>query len=307
MNLDRLNEFIITARSKSIRKAAETMNIAPATLHARLCSFEASLGISLFERSHSTLSLTPRGARFYIDACEIMEEYSQLKAQLLDYGRYSRHPLRIAVAAGIVPFYLTSFLAALQNQISDLTLVLSDDTCFSISDGLLSEQVDFYFSPVMMPFKPKYEGIVCHAISSSHPQAILPKNHKLASKGSISITELKNEQFVLYPVTKDTCIRDYQLANLKASGITYTLYDSLSLPKFNQTFTAIGKGIFISPLPFLDNIPDSVHVPLSGIRHPATETLFYRENPDNPDVLFFITQFKQHIKEIFSYENRKTL
>lgn len=307
MDLDRLNEFIVTAKLKSIRKAAKAMNIAPATLNARLSSFEASLGTILFERNHNTLSLTPRGTRLYIDASEIIEEYSQLKTKLADYSNYSHRTLRIAVAAGIVPFYLTSFLATLESQISGLSLKLSDDTCFAISDGILSEQVDFYFAPVMMPINLKYEGIVCQAITSSRPHALLPKNHRLASKGSISITELKNEQFVLYPLTKDTCIRDFQLTNLKASGITYTLYDSLSLPKFNQTFTAIGKGIFISPMPLLDNIPNSIHVPLTGIRYPAIETLFYKKNSDNRDFLFFTAQFKKHMEGIFRYENRKTL
>lgn len=304
MDLDRLHEFIVAARLKSIRKAARAMDIAPATLSARLYSFEALLGTTLFERNHSALTLTPKGARFYIDACEIIEEYSQLKIKLAECSAPHR-TLKIAVAAGIIPFYLTAFLAALETQSPGLNLELWDDTCCSVSDGLLSGQVDFYFAPVMAHFK--YEEIVCQIIAPSRPQVLLPPNHRFASRGSISMKELENECFILYPVTKETCVRDFQIENLKASGIAYSIYDSNSLPVFNQTLSAVGKGIFISPIPLLNNLPDSVHIPLTGIRRPAVETLFYRKNSDNPDIDFFAAQFKQHIKEFFGHENRKTL
>ena len=119
--------------------------------------------------------------------------------------------------------------------------------------------------------------------------------------------ELSNERFVLYPVTKETCIRDFQLANLKASGIACSVYDSRSMPVFNQTFPAVGKGIYLSPMPLPDNLPESPHIPLTGILRPAAETLFYRKDSDNPDIPFFVTRFRQHLKETFSHENRKAL
>lgn len=305
MDLDRLNEFILTARRKSLRKAAEAMNIAPATLNARLCSLEASLGTALFEKSRSTLSLTPKGARFYRDACEIIDEYAQLKKSLTDCSHRSQRPLRIAAAGGIIPFYLTAFLSLLEAQNPGFPLEMTDDTCCSVSDGLLSGQVDFYFAPVMQ--QPKYEEIMCLPIVACRPQLLLPRNHRLSSRGSLSMKELDNECFVLYPVTRDTCIRNFQLANLKAAGISWSAYDSHSLPLFNQTFTAIGKGIFISPIPIPDSLSDSVHIPLTDIPRPATETLFYRKDTGDTDITLLITQFKQHLKETFGHENRKAL
>lgn len=305
MDLERLNEFIITARLKSIRKAARAMDIAPATLSARLHSFEASLGTELFEKGRTELSLTPKGTRFYTDACEIIDEYSRLKIKLADCGSHSRRTLRIAAAAGNIPFYLTTFLSRLEAQNPGLILELSDDTCCPISDGILSGQVDFYFAPVMKHVK--YEGITCQPIAPCRPQILLSQNHRFSSRGSISLQELNNECFILYPVTKDTCIRDFQLENLKASGIAFSVYDSRSLPVFHQTLTAIGKGVYLSPVPLLNNLPGYSHVPLTGIRRPAVETLFYKREPGSPDIAFFAAQFTQHIKETFGHENRNTL
>ncbi len=64
MDLERLNEFIVIAEKKSIKKAAGELLLSPAALSARLCAFERSLGITLFNRSVSPLALTSDGSRF---------------------------------------------------------------------------------------------------------------------------------------------------------------------------------------------------------------------------------------------------
>nr|WP_296831006.1 LysR family transcriptional regulator [uncultured Marvinbryantia sp.] len=82
MDLERLNEFIVIAEKKSIKKAAGELLLSPAALSARLCAFERSLGITLFNRSVSPLALTSDGSRFYEDAREIIRRFNALKQEL---------------------------------------------------------------------------------------------------------------------------------------------------------------------------------------------------------------------------------
>ncbi len=326
MDLNRLNEFLTAARCRSIKKAAETLHIAPATLSARLCSFEASLGVSLFERKRNALSLTPKGALFYEDACKIHSEYCQI-TRVLSSKECSARRLRIAVSAGVIPFYLTAVLSLLEAQSPGLQPELSDDTVCRPYEALLSGQIDLYFAPVLSRCPdslhqanttayassaahgklPGREEITHYAITSARPQALLPPGHRLSSKGSLSLKELDGECFILYPLTKDAVFRDFQLANLDASGITHSVYEGCSSLALAQALVAVGKGIFLSPQPLPDNLPDSAHIPLTDIPCPAAETLFFRKSSDNPDVLFFVTQFRQYIKETFGYENRAAL
>lgn len=326
MNLNRLNEFLTAARCRNIKKAAETLHIAPATLNARLCSFEASLGIPLFERKRNALSLTPKGALFYEDACKIHSEYCQI-TQALSSKEGSARRLRIAVSAGIMPFYLTAALALLEAQSPGLQPELLDDTVCRPYEALLSGQIDLYFAPVLSR-RPEAlrqadtaayaasaayvslssrEEITHYAVSPARPQVLLPPGHRLSSKGSLSLKELAGECFILYPPTKDAVFRDFQLANLNASGITHSVYEGCSSLALAQALVAVGKGVFLSPMPLPENLPDSAHIPLTDISRPAVETLFFRKNPDNPDVLFFVKHFKQYIKETFGYENRTAL
>lgn len=305
MDLDRLQEFVLIAQNQSIKKAAEILQVSPATLSARLNTFESSLGTVLFERSRKTLTLTPRGLRFYTDACKITEEYLQLKQELANPDNYSFHSLRIAMTEGKMPFYLGPFLDILNAKNPQLKLQLLDDTHCSIADGLHSGQVDLYFAPVMNRLG--IEGVTRYVFAPSGQYVLLPVSHRLASRESISLKELDQECFILYPQTKETCIRDFQLTNLEASGIRYTVYDSLSSPAFNHLLVPIGKGIFLSPVPVLNEPPRTVCLPLTDVPHPAASAMFYLKNCSKPEVAQFVTYFKRFIKETPYYENRKAL
>ena len=305
MDLDRLQEFVSIAQNRSIKKTAEEMNLSPATLYARLNTFETSLGIVLFERKRNALTLTAQGSRFYTDACKIVNEYQQLKKELSAPEHYSFRSLRIAISEGQMPLYLGPFLDMLNAMNPHLQLQLLDDTHYSIADSLHSGQADLYFAPAMSQFG--IDGITKYTYSSFGQYALLPADHRLASRESISLWELDKECFILYPKTKETCIRDFQLTNLNASGIHYTVYDSSSSPTFNHMFVTIGKGIFLSPIPILNEPPKSVCVSLTDVPYPCASSMFYLKNCTKPEVARFVAYFKRFIKEASHHENRKAL
>lgn len=204
-----------------------------------------------------------------------------------------------------MPFHLGPYLDMLNAKNPRLQLEILDDTHYSIVDGLSSGQIDLYFAATMSQFCP--EGIVKYALAPSQQYVLMPSSHRLASKESVSLKELDRECFILYPQTKETCIRDFQLANLEASGIRYTVYDSHSSSVFNHLFVPIGKGMYISPVPILDEPPNSVCLPLTDMPYPAFSALFYSKNSSKPEVSQFVKYFKQFIKEAPYHENRKAL
>jgi hypothetical protein len=75
MNLNRLHEFVVITRKKSIKDAAGELYVSPSTLGIRLHNFEQSLGITLFQKDHLPLELTKEGEFFYKDTAHIVKEY----------------------------------------------------------------------------------------------------------------------------------------------------------------------------------------------------------------------------------------
>lgn len=305
MDLERLQEFVLIAEHQNIKKAAEAMNLAPATLNARLSTFEASLETRLFHRARGKLTLTAKGARFYTDACKIVREYRQIKQEIASLEYYTFQSLRIAIVESGMPFHLGPYLDMLNAKNPRLQLEILDDTHYSIADGLRSGQVDLYFAPTMNQFCP--DGIARFTLAPSQQYVLLPSEHRLASQESVPLRELDRECFILYPPTKEPCIRDFQLSNLEASGLHYTVYDSHSSPVFGHLFVPIGKGVYISPVPVLNEPPNSVCLPLTDVPYPASSALFYSKNCTRPEIDQFVKSFKHFIQEAPRHENRKAL
>lgn len=295
MDLNRLKEFTVIAKYLRINKAAEELNLPSATLAARLRSFEKSLGMELFHHSGHSLVLTEAGNRLLPNALEIISDCSDLTESLQITSRHHYKRLRLAVAGGGLPLYLGPFLDKLNNHFPSLQLDLMDDNLISIEEGLLSGEVDVYFASVMEDFS--LEGIEKCPVAVSNQYVLLPRQHQLSGRNYISIRELDGDCFILYPETKEPCIREFQLKNLQASGIRYSIYGGQTASAFSKLLVPIGKGLILSPTLAMDLPPNTVCVSISDLPRPATPCYFYLRNTDNPETLAFIRDFNAFIKE----------
>lgn len=305
MDLDRLAEFAAISRLGSIKLAAQELDVSSATLSARLLKFEEQLGSPLFQRSNNGLALTKAGACLLPNALDILETYHQLQQDIQATREHTYHQLRIAVTGSILPLHLGPFLDQLILDNPNIRLEILDDSRYSILDGLQSGEVDVYFAPVMDDFSAP--GLVKVPIVAPGHYAVLPKNHRLADRAMISIKDLDQEQFLLYPTTAEPTIREFQLRNLQDSGIHYTVYDSDTAVVFYMLLVPIGKGILLRPTHIIDLPPNSVSMPVSDLPHPATLCYFYSKSNPNPDVQAFVRDYAKYIKEVSAREHRPDL
>lgn len=305
MDLERLSEFAQAARCGSMKKLSEETGVPQATLAARLRSFENELGVELFRRSPSGIVLTQAGERLLPSAEEILEDLRQLRYELREAERHRYRRLRIAVTGSGLPLYLGPFLDELNLRYPDMSLELFDDTRFSIEDGLRSGAVDIYFAPVMSEFE--IPGLTKTTVAASSQYVLMSRSHRLAYRNTVSLKELDGESFVLYPRTKESSIRDFQLCNLKASGITYKVYESETSPLFYKLLVPIGKGLILSPRDMMDLPPNTVCVSVTDVPHPAAPCFFYDRALLNEEPEAFVRDYVIFAKEAHRREHRAAL
>ncbi len=77
MKIQTLEYFIAMAESKSINEAAQKLYIAQPSLTKALQSFERELGVSLFHRAKSGITLTDAGKRILPEARQIVAYYNE--------------------------------------------------------------------------------------------------------------------------------------------------------------------------------------------------------------------------------------
>lgn len=295
MDFDRLEEFTVVARLGSIKLAAQELGLSPATLSARINRFEEHLGMPLFFRNISGLTLTTAGECLLPHAKEILLSYHKIQRDVRTVHEHSYNRLRIAITGSNLPIHLGPFLDRLNLDHPNIRIELLDDTRYGIVDGLLSGYVDLYFAPVLEGFPCK--GLSKNPILSSTPYIVLPRSHRLADRTMVSIRELDREQFLLYPRTAESAIRDFQLRNLQDSGIHYTLYDSDNSARFYKLLVPVGKGLLLRPTPMMDIPPNAVCIPVTDLPHMATICFFYDETNPNPDVLAFAKDFSKEVRQ----------
>lgn len=305
MDFDRLAEFLVIAKCGSIKKAALELGISGATLSARLIRFEEHLGTPLFTRKADALLLTPAGEQLLPSAAEILSSFQKLSGEMHAVHEHAYHQLRIAISGSTLPLNLGPFLDQLNLSYPGIHLEIMDDSHYGIVDGLQSGAVDIYFAPVMEDFAPK--GLVKVPVSTSNQYVILPRRHRLADRTMVSIRELDGEQFILYPRTAEPANRDFQLRNLKDSGIRYTLYDSDTASVFYKLLVPVGKGVLLRAMPMMDIPPNAVCLPVTDLPHQATTCFFYDKVNPKEDVLAFARDFPKFAKEVSGREHRKAL
>ncbi|MFR5888292.1 MAG: LysR substrate-binding domain-containing protein, partial [Oscillospiraceae bacterium] len=162
-----------------------------------------------------------------------------------------------------------------------------------------------YFAPVMSEFE--IPGLTKTTVAASSQYVLMSRSHRLAYRNTVSLKELDGESFVLYPRTKESSIRDFQLCNLKASGITYKVYESETSPLFYKLLVPIGKGLILSPRDMMDLPPNTVCVSVTDVPHPAAPCFFYDRALLNEETEAFVRDYVIFAKEAHRREHRAAL
>jgi LysR family transcriptional regulator, transcriptional activator of nhaA len=101
LNFKHLRYFWTVARTGSMARAAQQLNLAPQSISGQLAEFEAVLGTKLFQRSGRSVELTEAGKRILTHADDIFSAGDELLASLRDASRVSTPEFRIGIADSV--------------------------------------------------------------------------------------------------------------------------------------------------------------------------------------------------------------
>jgi len=120
LNLRHLQYFWMIARSGSIVRAAESMNLSPQTLSGQLATLEADLGNALFRRTNRSLQLTEFGQTVFAYADDIFQTAQALDEVIQQPPEERPLNLSVGVAASIhklIAYHLTAPALALSREV----------------------------------------------------------------------------------------------------------------------------------------------------------------------------------------------
>ena len=303
MDFTRLKEFISVADTGSFTAAATLCGVSCATMNARMHAFEEDLGTRLFEPGKK-FRLTGAGIALYENAGQFIQHYETLQKSLLNTPDFSIDHLRIGLIGCGMPMYLGPYLDTINLRFPNAIIDLVNDTVSGIEEGLLYENIDLFFGPVLNSIR--FDNICRVNYLAARPCVTLPASHKLAEQPFLTLKELDGETFIQYPRTKESSMRRFIQDNLDRSEIRYQIYDACSEPSHFPYYVPIGKGILLLPDEPPYPVPRCVCVPVKDISCPASLSYFYREDA-RPEVLKIAADFAHFLKEVPFLDDRPAL
>jgi len=137
-----LRYFVTLAETRHFGRAAARLNLSQPPLSRQLAALEASLGVTLIERSPRSVTLTAAGERFYDDAKAILASIEQAAknaraASVGDSGQLNIG-FTMCAAYSVLPAYARAYGDAYPDVTLNLREVVSND----LASQVLSGQID---------------------------------------------------------------------------------------------------------------------------------------------------------------------
>lgn len=198
MYSQQLKTFVLVAERGSLSKAAEDLYVTPASVMKQINALEDRLKVTLFTRTNQGMALTEAGRYFYGAARDMMVESERIVRQARTIQRKSANTIRVG-SSFLNP---GNVLIDLWNRVSPapaeyrFKIVPYDDDHQRILSVVasLGKNMDFmvgaFNSAQMLRLSQFYqlgEYRLCVAV---------PRNHRLAEKGMLSLNDLHGEHLV---------------------------------------------------------------------------------------------------------------
>jgi len=150
MNIDRLKYFAAVVESKNLRKAAELVGIAPASMSKAISTLAADVGFELIRPEGRGIEITEKGLELYRSSATLLDEFRRFQERMSSAGAAAatRSKLRLATFEVFSTHLLASFLGEALPEEEALVLELTPGKIESaINDGIVDYGLTYLPQP----------------------------------------------------------------------------------------------------------------------------------------------------------------
>ncbi|MCI5952211.1 MAG: LysR family transcriptional regulator [Anaerostipes sp.] len=250
MNLYHLRYFVTLAHWEHYTKAAAELSITQPSLSHAISSLEQELGVNLFEKEGRNIVLTKYGRLFLADvekSMEILEAgIKTLKSAGIGEGTIDLGFLR-TLGTDVVP----GFISGYQKEYADRNVNFNLNT--GVTEDLLNGLKNKKYDLVLCSKMPKEPSIEFIPVAQQKLVLIVPINHPLAIRNSITLTETLQYPQIIF--SKRSGLRPIidELFEV-AGGYPEVVYE-IKEDQVIAGFVAKGFGIAVVPdMPILETM-----------------------------------------------------
>jgi DNA-binding transcriptional LysR family regulator len=192
-------------RVGTVRAVAEEQRLAPSTVSEQLALLEAEVKTALVERSGRRLRLTPAGRLLAARGRELLDHMDAIESELAELAHEPVGHIRVASFASALTSLVFPATVALSRSHPRLALELLElephESVEAVRRGdcevaVTFDQEDMTFDqggggPALT------DGVVGEALARDPLLVLLPRDHRLAGRPTVSLAELAHEPWAL--------------------------------------------------------------------------------------------------------------
>lgn len=193
INLNQLRAFYQAAKCQNVSVAAKHLFVSQPAVTAQVKIFEETCGLKLFKRKGRNLYLTDEGKTLYDFACKIFEYEKKIEDAVEQMNELKQGTLRLGSAKTYARYFMPFLLTGFRDAYPAIKIHLDEGSSLEMFHSL----IDLKNEVVILAKTDDNPDIAFIPFSREELVLILPPNHRLANKGSISFEQLSEESIIM--------------------------------------------------------------------------------------------------------------
>ena len=245
MELRHLRYFVSVAEAEHFGRAAERLHVSQSPLSRQIAQLAEEIGVELFVPAGRGVKLTSAGRAFLDGARATLAQAARAvdDAKAAARGRIGTLVIGFEgglALGGLLPRIVQAFRAQHPAVAVRLLPLASDEQVGALQDGHIAFGYGYH--------PPAENGVVrSHVLFRDRLGVAMPRTHRLASKRSVRVADLKNEVFVMAPRRHDPRLYDDLIAALRGHGVTLDVSQEVADGEALLTLVASGEGLSFFP------------------------------------------------------------
>lgn len=276
MTLTELKYIITLAQERHFGRAAEKCYVSQPTLSVAVKKLESELNVAIFERSKSSVSVTPLGEKIITQAQKVLEEARSIKEIATAGKDQLTSPLRLGAIFTIGPYLFPHLVPQAHQRAPQMPLYLEESYTAVLRRQLREGELDAII--VALPFTEP--DVLTRPLYDEAFRVIMPVDHPWAELDAIDPQLLPDQDLLM--LGEGHCFRDQVLEFCPAlarknNARLGSILEGSSLETLKH-MVATGLGITVLPESAINNLDTSMLVskPFAGTAPTRTVALAWR-------------------------------
>jgi DNA-binding transcriptional LysR family regulator len=296
MELRHLRYFVAVAEEKHFTRAAARLGIGQPPLSQQIQQLERELGAPLFKRLSRGIELTEVGEVLLADARATLASAARAidNARRAARGELGALQVGFTVSTSFHPF-VAKVILKFREAHPAVTLTLREGNSIALLQAVRDNQLDL---AVVRPTAKQFDALESEALFEEQMLIVLPSNHRFSRRRRLALTDIAQEDFVLYARQTGPGVFDAIVAACQQAGFSPNVTQEAPQMASTIHLVAAGLGISIVPAAMRALRAEGVcYIPIEGIAPRITLNLAYRRFERGALVLQFLAALRAAVRE----------